>query len=608
VNQEPTDDHRRAADLLERLLVDAAFRADFRRDPAAACQAYGLEGVSSELAVPGSAFQTLEVRESKSALAGMLMAAAAEGVVAVHLIEHAAGHGGGAANVAHVALNRASVRALPAVPPAAVPATPVEAVAEPVAAAAVGTPGGGDLTAALLADPRLHLDPAALNAFESRGVDPRVDELLLAVTREHEVTIGAVHGPGAFDIVAVDGRPVGPSNVAARDLAQSLASIDPSARPAAIATPWNIGGGPYATGPEHQGHIHVAFDAAAAAAVGVPAAMPSPVGEEVVHEAARFIGKPYVWGGESPNTGFDCSGLVQYSYRQLGIDLPRTTWDQIGQGTAVQWGHFQPGDLIFSNFEGPGAGASHVVIYAGHGEVIAAPHTGGHVEYEPVDWFKANFVGARRVIPGGDQMPVAPAAPGVQSLDAAAPAPAGAGPATISAAATGVPSVRPAGMRSTVQFMPVVGAAPEHVVSAVGDMVYPGDGASREQIADWMGAAAAKAGLPKELPVMAALVESGLKNDQYGDRDSLGFFQMRTSIWDEGPYKGFPQNPDLQLRWFIDQAVAVRRERIADGDATFGQDPNSWGDWVADIERPAEQYRGRYALQLGTAQGLLGDS
>jgi cell wall-associated NlpC family hydrolase len=604
---EPTDDHRRAADLLERLLVDAAFRADFRRDPAAACRDYGLEGVSGELSGGGSVFQTLEVRESKSALAGMLMAAAAEGVVAVHLIEHVAGHSGGAANaahVAHVALNRASVRAIPAVP--AAPAVPVAAVVEP---AAVAPAGGGDLTSALLADPRLHLDSRALNAFESRGVDPRVDQLLLAVTRQHEVTIGAVHGPGAFDITAVDGRPVGPGNVAARDLAQSLASVDPSARPAAIATPWNIAGGSYATGAEHQDHIHVAFDATAAAAVGVPAAMPSAAGEAVVHEAARFIGKPYVWGGESPNSGFDCSGLVQYSYRQLGIDLPRTTYDQIGQGTAVQWGHFQPGDLIFSNFDGPGAGASHVVIYAGNGQVIAAPHTGGHVEYEPVDWFKSNFVGARRVIPGGDQVAGVPAAaptPGVESLDAAAPAPAGAGPATISAAA--VPGVRSAGMRSTVQFMPAVGSAHEHAMAAVGDVLYPGNGASREQIAAWMGAAAAKAGLPRELPVMAALVESGLKNDQYGDRDSLGFFQMRTSIWNEGPYKGFAQNPDLQVRWFIDQAVAVRRERIADGDLTFGHDPSSWGDWVADIERPAEQYRGRYALQLGTAQSLLGDS
>ena len=55
-------------------------------------------------------------------------------------------------------------------------------------------------------------------------------------------------------------------------------------------------------------------------------------GQHVVHIASKYIGKPYVWGGESPNSGFDCSGLVQYSYRQLGVDLPRTTFDQIKVG------------------------------------------------------------------------------------------------------------------------------------------------------------------------------------------------------------------------------------------------------------------------------------
>ena len=193
-------------------------------------------------------------------------------------------------------------------------------------------------------------------------------------------------------------------------------------------------------------------------------AVPSATGEAVVHEAASFIGKPYVWGGESPNSGFDCSGLVQYSYRQMGIDLPRTTWDQIGQGTAVQWGHFQPGDLIFSNFEGPGAGASHVVIYAGNG---AGDRRSAHRRPCRVRAGRLVQVELRRRAQGdprrrpaggcGDGGPHA----GVQSLDAAASAPAGSGPATISAAA--VPGgVRPAGMRSTVQFMPAVGAAPEH--------------------------------------------------------------------------------------------------------------------------------------------------
>jgi cell wall-associated NlpC family hydrolase len=134
---------------------------------------------------------------------------------------------------------------------------------------------------------------------------------------------------------------------------------------------------------------------------------------------------------------------------------------------------------------------------------------------------------------------------------------------------------------------------------------YPGDNAPREAIAAWMARQAHKAGLPAELPIMAALTESGLKNDNYGDRDSLGFFQMRTSIWNSGDYAGFPDHPELQLKWFIDHALAVRRERITAGDTTFGQDRSKWGDWVADVERPAAEYRGRYQTHLDETDGLL---
>ena len=133
---------------------------------------------------------------------------------------------------------------------------------------------------------------------------------------------------------------------------------------------------------------------------------------------------------------------------------------------------------------------------------------------------------------------------------------------------------------------------------------YPGDNAPPQAIAAWMGRQAHKAGLPAELPIMAALTESGLKNDNYGDRDSLGFFQMRTSIWNQGEYAGFPDHPELQLKWFIDQALAVRRERIAQGDASYGQDKGKWGDWVADVEQPAAEYRGRYATHLDEADPL----
>ena len=108
-----------------------------------------------------------------------------------------------------------------------------------------------------------------------------------------------------------------------------------------------------------------------------------------------------------------------------------------------------------------------------------------------------------------------------------------------------------------------------------------------------MGREAEKRGLPKQLPVMAALVESGVKNLNYGDADSVGFFQMRVGIWNQGAYKGFPEKPELQVKWFLDQAEAVKKQRIARGQSVT--DPKQFGDWIADIERPAAQYRGRYA-------------
>jgi hypothetical protein len=75
---------------------------------------------------------------------------------------------------------------------------------------------------------------------------------------------------------------------------------------------------------------------------------------------------------------------------------------------------------------------------------------------------------------------------------------------------------------------------------------------------------------------------------------------MRLGIWDEGPYAGYPDHPDLQIQWFIDHALAVRSEN-----PSLAQSPSSWGEWVADIEQPAAEYRYRYQLQLGAAQELL---
>ena len=94
-----------------------------------------------------------------------------------------------------------------------------------------------------------------------------------------------------------------------------------------------------------------------------------------------------------------------------------------------------------------------------------------------------------------------------------------------------------------------------------------------------------------------------MKNLNFGDADSVGFFQMRVGIWNQGAYAGYPEKPELQVKWFLDNAETVKKARIAAGKPI--DDPNSYGDWIADVERPAEQYRGRYQTKLAEAQGLL---
>jgi hypothetical protein len=146
-------------------------------------------------------------------------------------------------------------------------------------------------------------------------------------------------------------------------------------------------------------------------------------------------------------------------------------------------------------------------------------------------------------------------------------------------------------------------AAPARATTCTTVPAYPGDLASQSAIAAWMATGATAAGLPGELPVMGALVESGLKNLDYGDRDAVGFFAMRTGIWDNGRYAGFPTNPPLQLLWFTDHATAAGAQRAAMG--IDNSDPGTWGEWDADVLQPAAEFRGRYQLRLGEAQALI---
>jgi cell wall-associated NlpC family hydrolase len=122
-------------------------------------------------------------------------------------------------------------------------------------------------------------------------------------------------------------------------------------------------------------------------------------GAAVVSEAEKFLGVPYVWGGDAPS-GFDCSGLVQYVYSQLGISLPRTTYTQVKVGTPVaSLTRAQPGDLVFfAGSDGTPTAPGHVGIYIGGGKMIDAPYTGTVVQVQTVT-SAGPVVAIRRILP-----------------------------------------------------------------------------------------------------------------------------------------------------------------------------------------------------------------
>ncbi len=125
-----------------------------------------------------------------------------------------------------------------------------------------------------------------------------------------------------------------------------------------------------------------------------PSIYSSTIGEAIIREAEKFLGVPYVWGGTTPN-GFDCSGLVQYVYNTLGIELPRVSQDQYLYGAPLTRYELMPGDLVFFEKDGD---VHHVGIYVGEGMMIHAPYTGAVVSYQSIDesHYKDEFCGGRR--------------------------------------------------------------------------------------------------------------------------------------------------------------------------------------------------------------------
>ena len=124
-----------------------------------------------------------------------------------------------------------------------------------------------------------------------------------------------------------------------------------------------------------------------------PIARPPSKGELAVRVALGAVGVPYRWGGESPASGFDCSGLVRWSYGRIGIDLPHNSYALYGEGRRVSTDAMESGDLLF--FEGLG----HVGLYVGRGRMVHAPQTGRNVEVVSLagSTYGRRLIGARRI-------------------------------------------------------------------------------------------------------------------------------------------------------------------------------------------------------------------
>jgi cell wall-associated NlpC family hydrolase len=138
--------------------------------------------------------------------------------------------------------------------------------------------------------------------------------------------------------------------------------------------------------------------------VVAPSAAPQQVAgtaEEVLFTALGLVGTPYRYGGNTPDGGFDCSGLISYVYRgAAGVALPRTTREMNAmRGTTIARNALKAGDLLFFATSG-GRRVSHAAIYVGEGRFVHAPSTGGTVRLDSLSnsYWQKNYLSAKRLL------------------------------------------------------------------------------------------------------------------------------------------------------------------------------------------------------------------
>jgi hypothetical protein len=552
-------DEERARVFLERLVADPDFRARFDRDPVGTAREAGLHELAEELEhVNGAPIQDIQGRESRSSLAGALAAAAAEGIALFEFAGHAFG-----ADAAYAASGNGA--------------------GDHWNAAEFGAQGtGGPVTPeteALLHNPNVSLDASGLSDFQEGKMDPRLVSVLTELSHQHKLVISATisdhsklttggsvsnHYYGrAFDIASIDGQPVNASNEVAKKIALELSQLDPSIRPSEIGSPWALSGPAYFTDAEHQNHLHIGYDDPIQPNWTPPtddAAAPTP--EQAVSSAPppQAVQNAAALDDNAADDSSEDDSDEEDANDGVGDEASDDPSDDTDDEDEQDEGSDGDGDA-------PGEGSN-----------------GEDANDDDSD-------------DSGDDSPSNPPNPPNPSNPSTPESPDDDDPSNPPNPST------PATPESPDDNAPSTPDAPDAPDTPVDPVPYPGNNATHEQMAAWLANGAKQRGLPPELPVMAALVESGMRNLDYGDADSVGLFQMRASVWNNGAYAGYGHNPELQLKWFLDHAEAVKAQRVAAGLSV--DDPRRYGDWIADIERPAEQFRGRYQLRLGEAQALL---
>jgi cell wall-associated NlpC family hydrolase len=269
--------------------------------------------------------------------------------------------------------------------------------------------------------------------------------------------------PGAAGAPIPGAVPPGVDPSAAPTPGAPVANVASSTTPAGTApagttpvVPTPAGTAPAGAAP--AGSVLDAATAGSGGAAGNPN-FASPAAHAAFEAAHKELGVPYLYGGESPQAGFDCSGLMQWAYHQAGVNLPRVADQQFTAGTAVGLNDLKEGDLVF--FRIGGGDVDHVGMYVGNHMFLEAPRTGEVVQTADLrnPYWSSQFAGARRVVPlSGGGLSQAGTAPAGTTPVAGTAAPAG----TVAPAGTAPPAgtVAPAGTAPPAGTVAPAGTTP----------------------------------------------------------------------------------------------------------------------------------------------------